>query len=208
MKAELVPAVFDYGDLANADVEMLEHAAEQIAETQSTARRTAAQAVIRLGEMLSEVHDLLAGKGRDGMFRPWVKERCGFGKDTAYKAISAYKTFAKCLSVDTFDAGALYLLSAESCPEEATKQAIKLAKKGEQITAKKAREIRKQYEPEEEEDGQDVSDDREPDENIFLSVSRIVCQWRQCASVSDKKRLAEHLRLMAESLENQNGINS
>jgi len=67
----------------------------------------------------------LTGKRRDGIFRPWVKERCGYGKDTAYKAIQAYKVFGKRLpDRHFFEPTALYLLSAESCPKEVTEEAI------------------------------------------------------------------------------------
>jgi TusA-related sulfurtransferase len=50
-----------------------------------------------------------------------------------------------------FEPTALYLLSAESCPAAATKEAIKRAKKGEQITAKVAKEIKAKHVPQEEE---------------------------------------------------------
>ena len=44
-----------------------------------------------------------------------------------------------------FDASALYLLSADSTPEAATKKALRLAKAGEYISHKRAKEIKKDY---------------------------------------------------------------
>ena len=88
------------------------------------------EAVIEVGKELKAAQDRLAGKGRDGMFRPWV-QRCGFSKSAAYRAIAAFETFGKCPTVGhLFDPKALYLLSAPSCPEEATAEAIERAEKG------------------------------------------------------------------------------
>jgi len=73
-----------------------------------------------------EAHDYLAGKGRDGEFRPWVGERCGFSKSSAYNYIQASQVFGVCPTVgQTFDATALYALSSDTCPEAATDEAIK-----------------------------------------------------------------------------------
>ncbi|MGA2065809.1 MAG: hypothetical protein ABSG86_12610 [Thermoguttaceae bacterium] len=147
-----MPATFQYTDLPAADVQTLEAQADVVAQVSEQARRMAAEAVLRVGKALSEVHTLLAGRGRDGMFRPWCRDRCGFSHVTAYKSITAFKTFGKCKpGLHLFEVKALYLLSAESCPEDAAKEAIRRAKKGEQITAKVAREIKAKHEPKEDE---------------------------------------------------------
>ena len=97
-----------------------------------------------VGEELKAAHERLANHG-DGTFNRWVKERCGFSHATAYKAIAAFDVFGgeDCKQyLQSFDASALYLLSAPSCPEEATAEAIERAEKGERITHKLAKEIK------------------------------------------------------------------
>ena len=82
--------------------------------------------------LTATVHNLLAGKGWDGAFGTWVEARCGFSRRTAENAIQAYATFGgkKCETVShLFSARSLYLLSAESCPEKATAEALRLAQK-------------------------------------------------------------------------------
>jgi hypothetical protein len=130
----------------------------------------AAEAVLQLGKALSEVHELLAGRGRDGMFRPWRRDRCGFAHATTYKNIAAFKTFGKCKpGLHLFEAKALYLLSAESCPEDAAKEAIRRAKKGEAITATVAREIKAKHMPEEE-----GNDEAQPPEKACWQLQRAI----------------------------------
>ncbi len=152
MADQLVASAFDYGDLDAESVDALERHAEAIAEEQSQVRRRAAQGVICMGRELAAAHDLLAGKGRDGLFRPWVQERCEFSYRTAYNAIQASETFGtkKCETVSHFfDVAAMYLLSSDSCPLGATEAAIRLAKKGRHITKRVAEELRNRYvEPE------------------------------------------------------------
>jgi hypothetical protein len=146
--ADMVATKFDYGDLDQAAVSDLERRAAAIAEEQVQVRRRAADGVIRVGRDLAAAHDLLAGKGRDGLFRPWVQERCHFSYRTAYNAIQASETFGtkKCETVSHFfDTAAMYLLSGDSCPLKATEAAICLAKNGQHITRQVAEELRRQY---------------------------------------------------------------
>ena len=92
-------ATFDYGDLAAPDATALEKHAKRIDDIQVKTRRIAAEAVIAVGKELKAAHERLAGKGREGLFRPWV-QRCGFSHTSAYKAVAAYDTFGgeKCKS--------------------------------------------------------------------------------------------------------------
>jgi hypothetical protein len=142
-QADLVPH-FDYGDLPQSSVSILEQIAEEVQITQLAVRKTTSEAVLKIGEALFRVHDTLAGSGRDGMWKPWVSKRCGFSLSTAENAIRVYKAFGEKKVVTVthfFEPSAMYLLSRDSCPEEATKEALKLAKKGEVITAKTAKAI-------------------------------------------------------------------
>lgn len=135
---------FHYGDLAEADAQALELHAENIAKVQDTVRRVGAEGVITLGKELKAAQSLLASPDKtEGTFNKWIVERCGFSKSSAYNALAAFKAFGSCPTVGQhFDCRALYLLSADSCPEEATKEAVRLAKKGEQITHKRAKAIK------------------------------------------------------------------
>lgn len=177
MADELVTVAteFDYGDLDKKSVASLERHAAAIAEEQAGVRKRAAEGVIRVGRELAEAHDLLHGRGREGLFRPWVQQECDFTYQTAYRAIQAAETFGteKCNTVlHLFDTTALYLLSSDSCPELATKEALRLARKGRRITKKLAEELRGKYtEPEEPEPAapeqieQDCDDVRETGED-------------------------------------------
>ncbi|HUT93318.1 MAG TPA: hypothetical protein VMY37_27895, partial [Thermoguttaceae bacterium] len=147
-------ATFDYGDLAAPDATALEKHAKRIDDIQVKTRRIAAEAVIAVGKELKAAHERLAGKGREGLFRPWV-QRCGFSHTSAYKAVAAYDTFGgeKCKSsLHLFDCNALYLLSAPSCPEDATAEAIQRAEKGERITHKVAKSLKEECGPAKEEE--------------------------------------------------------
>ena len=91
-------------------------------------RRISGVAVVVIGRELNAVQERLAGKGRDGMFRPWLEKRCGFSHTIAYQDIAAYHTFGdeKCKDyLHLFDDSAIRLLSTESCPPEARKEAIR-----------------------------------------------------------------------------------
>lgn len=126
--------------------ERIEHHAEWIDELKTRSIEN----MLEVGCRLTAIHKLLAGSGREGQFRPWLKERIGMSHQTAYNAINAYATFGgeKCKPVLHFlDLKATYLLSAESCPEKATKEAIRRAKKGERITSKLAKELRGKHTP-------------------------------------------------------------
>ena len=108
------------------------------------------ETILAIGKNLHTVHGLLAGNGRDGQFRLWVKRRCRFSHQTAYNYLNAFSAFGgkKCQTVlHLFDAKALYALSAESCPEKATLAAIRQAQKGKHIDHELANALRFKYEP-------------------------------------------------------------
>jgi hypothetical protein len=126
----------------------MEKHASKIASTHEQARRISAASVIAVGKELKAAWERLAGKGRDGMFRLWIENRCGFAKTSAYKAIAVFERFEKWTHcVHLFDASALYLLSAESCPPKARAEAIRRAENGEDIKHRTAIAIKKEYEP-------------------------------------------------------------
>ncbi len=82
----------------------------------------------------------LANHG-DGTFGKWCVERCGMTTQTARNYIAVIEVFGAqkqlvCKSLlQSFTAEALYYLSRDTTPEEAIRDALKLAKKGERVEA-------------------------------------------------------------------------
>ena len=134
-----------YHDLNHADAAALTQHANTIIKTIESTRRTLTEAIIEIGSQLSQAQAILAGKGREGLFRPWFTNCCGLPKTTVYRAIAAYEAFNKCPTVGHFDAKAIYLLSSDACPEAATQEAIQLAEDGEHIDYCRAKEIVAKY---------------------------------------------------------------
>lgn len=99
--------------------------------------------MLKIGAELSKAQERLANHG-NGTFGKWCKERLGISSQSARNAINAFHAFGQedCKTVlQSFDASALYLLSADSTPEEATEKAWELAEAGETITKKRAKQI-------------------------------------------------------------------
>ncbi len=110
--------------------------AKTVEAIQERVRRTSAEGVLKIGEELAAAQERLANNG-NGTFGKWVAERLGMSRMSSSRAIQAYRTFGMgdCNKLlQSFDASALYILSAESTPEEATTKALELAEQGEQIT--------------------------------------------------------------------------
>jgi hypothetical protein len=121
---------FDYGELAKSDIGALEKHAEAVHKVEYDVRKRTAEGVLSVGHQLSQARERLAGKGRDGMFRKWVKDRCGFTPRTAYHAIDAYTTFGgnKCETVShLLTATAMYYLVRDDVCEETTDEVLKIA---------------------------------------------------------------------------------
>jgi len=104
--------------------------------------------VLAIGESLTEAQDLLANHN-GGAFTRWVRQRCGFTTKTAYRYLSAWRTFGGCDTVSQrrFELSAMYLLAHDSAPEPAVDEALELASNGEKVTTKTAREIIAKYAP-------------------------------------------------------------
>ena len=137
-------------ELTESDSAFLDRCAEEIAKCKAFYNRS----IVDIGKHLDAVHDRLAGRGCEGRFLPWVKERCGFSKVTAYKYMSAFREFGKCSHYELFDSSAMYLLSSDKSPEEASERAMELAAEGKPITLAVARELVREAsgEPDEEEE--------------------------------------------------------
>ena len=115
------------------------------AEAIRTLRRQMAVDVVAIGEHLHAVKAELD----HGEFGPWLEAEFGWSQDTANRFMRCHTVFGKIRNLRNleFDASALYVLSATACPDDATAEAIELAKKGEHITHAKAKEIRAEHSP-------------------------------------------------------------
>ncbi|MGD1919479.1 MAG: DUF3102 domain-containing protein [Pleurocapsa sp.] len=107
--------------------------------------RKAAQDIWEIGKMLNDVQSKL----QRGQFDEWIKTEFDWSRRTAYKFISVYKRFDNSVNLEEINiaTSALYLLAAESTPEEIREDFIQKAQSGEKVThqqvlkvVKKARE--------------------------------------------------------------------
>jgi hypothetical protein len=206
-----VKATFDYDahEIATADAKPLEKHAKVIVETQDRVRKTTAEGVLKIGKELEAARDRLARHG-NGTFGTWCVERCGISRMSANRAMQAYSQFKDCNTVlQTFDATAMYLLSAESCPEDAAAEAMDRAKTGEQITAKLAKQIIKSHSPQQDDDDQE--DDADDDQDAFewrpavcmMSVRREVKRWIAVCPDDELHCIAEILKKLVSQMESR-----
>ena len=131
------------------------------------------ECILKIGEHLEAAHQTLAGAGRDGCFHPWVEAHCGFSRSTAYNYLAAFRVFKKCPTVGHFDVKAIYLLSADSCPEGATKAAIRKSKDGTHITHTMAADIKRRHEKIESRKHDDDHDDLDGDVHVGDDASHV-----------------------------------
>lgn len=85
---------------------------------------------MEIGEAISEAHKLLAGNGRDGMFKQWVELETGLSRSSAYEWKNAYERAKKCPVLDTYSSSVACLLAAPTVPDEAIKDFAKQIDKG------------------------------------------------------------------------------
>ena len=106
-------------------------------ELKSLMRRSA-QDIINIGYKLIEVKEKLG----HGNFRAWLKAEFDWSVRTATRFMQVATQF-KCANLAHLNiaVSALYLLAETSTPEEARKQALELASKGENINHTKAKAI-------------------------------------------------------------------
>ena len=103
------------------------------------ARAKGVALIFEVGRQLQVAHDALANHG-DGVFGKWCKERCGMSDRTARNYMGVVEAFGSQKQLDperlseSFTAESLYYLSRDTTPEEAIKDALKEAKKGQRIT--------------------------------------------------------------------------
>ncbi|MEM8829559.1 MAG: DUF3102 domain-containing protein [Cyanobacteria bacterium P01_G01_bin.19] len=121
-------ANFNYQDLHPQQRSEIEQATAAIRER----LRKAAQDIWEIGRMLSEVQSQL----QRGQFDDWIKSEFDWSRRTAYKFISVYKRFDNSINLEEVNiaTSALYLLAAESTPEEVREEFIQKAQEGQKVT--------------------------------------------------------------------------
>lgn len=107
-----------------------------------------AVSMIEAGRWLKDAHEILAGVGCEGKFKPWVEAECNFSLRTAYNYMSVFDLFGKCATLHAFfDESAMIVISAPSTPAEARTKAMKLAKNGHRVSHAKAKELIEECKP-------------------------------------------------------------
>jgi Protein of unknown function (DUF3102) len=110
---------------------------DKTSELKSLMRRSA-QDIIDIGQKLTEVKEQLA----HGNFRAWLKTEFDWSVRTAARFMQVATQFKDAnLAHLNIAVSALYLLAEPSTPEKARKQALELAKKGDDISHTKAKAI-------------------------------------------------------------------
>lgn len=119
---------FNYGNLDSQQREQIQQATEEIKQR----LRRAAQDIWEIGKMLSVVQSQL----QRGQFDDWIKTEFDWSRRTAYKFISVYKRFDRQINFAEVNiaTSALYLLAAESTPENIRQDFIDRAQQGVKIT--------------------------------------------------------------------------
>jgi len=143
----IAPSTFTYVDIPASDVKALEGHARAVLSIQDRQRKLTAENVLKLGKELKAAQERLSNHG-NGTFGKWCKERCGISPQHALRCISTTTEFGGQRFeqiVQNFDASALYLLSSDTCPEDALSDALEAAKSGEVVTHKRAKEIIANY---------------------------------------------------------------
>ena len=104
--------------------------------------RKAAQDIWEIGHMLSNVQ----AKLKRGQFDDWVKTEFDWSRRTAYKFISVYKRFDSRVNLEEINiaTSALYLLAAESTPQEIREKFIQQAQEGKEITHQEVLQVVKE----------------------------------------------------------------
>ncbi len=130
---------FDYAALDSQTRIVVQQRTSEIKER----LRDAAQAIWEIGQKLVDVRNCLSY----GQFNSWLKTEFQWSRSTAYNYINVFETFGSCPNFGQLNiaASALYLLAAPCIPEEARKEALESAKRGEIITYSKAKAIISRY---------------------------------------------------------------
>jgi hypothetical protein len=204
---------FDYGDMPASDSKALERHAETVLRIQERQRTSTIENAFKLGEELAEARNRLSNHG-NGTFGKWCKERLGMSSQTARNLIAVHEGVPEkdCQTVlQSFDLTALYKLLSDTAPEEAYRDAVKLAKKGEPITSKVAKEIISSHTVEghvdDSDEASDDAEETEPDSfdwqpaDFVTATRKHVRQWIERCPSEELHYIYETLRDLAAQIE-------
>ena len=125
--------LFDYNALDTETRVIVQQKAVEIRDRM----RSAAQAVIEIGERLIDVKERLG----HGKFGQWLDAEFQWSADTARNYMNVAERCGQNPKISEFAPSALYLLAAPSTPEDARTEAINLAEQGQKITHAVAKQI-------------------------------------------------------------------
>lgn len=102
-----------------------------------TADKAHITAIMKVGELLAGARKELEAHPEQ-TFRAWIAATRPYSIRTAYNYLNAWQYFGSCATVARIEPGAMYVLANS---ERARSKALKLTKKGETITQKRAKEL-------------------------------------------------------------------
>ena len=130
---------FDYSFLQQEELFFVRERAQKIKKLQKRATKD----ILDIGTLLIEVKDKL----KHGQFEKWIEIEFKWSGATAKRFMAVAREF-KSVSLNDLENivnTALYVLAAPITPKEAVEEAISLARQGETISEKRAKEIRNNY---------------------------------------------------------------
>ena len=165
---------FNYHDLDSQQRTEVEQATAAIKER----LRKAAQDIWEIGKMLSDVQSKL----QRGQFDDWIETEFDWSRRTAYKFISVYKRFDRDVNLEEIKiaTSALYLLAAESTPEDIRQEFIQKAQEGEKVTHQQVLKVVKQAR-------------QQPAEDIVLAIQNNTIPVETLPTTSVEKPVVESI---------------
>lgn len=132
--------------------------------------------ILEIGETITIAHEQFA-KQKTGEFLKWVEFEAGYSKSSAYNYMSAFRVFGNVPNFGRIEDSAMYALAQNNTPENALKEALKLADKGVKITHKQAKEIIKKHtEPKDEQEPEEEEEIEEEPEVVEEPTIDEICE--------------------------------
>ena len=100
-----------------------------------------------MGKMVHEAHELLAGGGCEGQFKPWIEAECGISRSTAYNYMNARRRFSEVSSdfghilIGFSSLEAMFTLTAPSARRKPSTRPRSCQRMAFEITEQRAKEI-------------------------------------------------------------------
>jgi len=133
-----------------------------------SAKRKAVEAILVIGESLTEANRLLADHA-GGSFGKWLRQEAEISRSSAHRYMQAYALLGSRPAVEQrcFELQAVHLLSDNTAPRQAVNDCMTMAAEGEKVTAAVVRQAIASYKPVA---AKKVADDR-PAPQIFTTPS-------------------------------------